>query len=369
MKSEKTMEHRMIRTLVVDDSPTARALLIHILKGDGEFDIVGEAADGAEAIRLARELRPELITMDIQMPVIDGLQATRTIMANTPCPIVVISNLDVEEVKVSLNALRAGALMVLQKPAGPMSPGYPKARAQILATAKAMASVRTYTRSPIEPSRDVVEKAAVAASVADVRVRTPPRVVALAASTGGPKALQQILGDLPADFPLPLLIVQHIASGFVDGLATWLQEGTRLRVRVAKHGQRLEPGLALLAPDDCHLSMTSDGCAALVDDPPSGPFRPSANVLFDGVAKACGSAAIGVILTGIGNDGVAGLLTLKRAGGFCVAQDQASSVLFGMPEAAIQAGAHDVVLGLSQIPAMLVQSARRAPIVVAPELR
>jgi two-component system chemotaxis response regulator CheB len=344
----------MIRTLIVDDSPTARALLIHILKGDGEFDVVGEAGDGAEAIRLARELRPDLITMDIQMPVIDGLQATRTIMAHTPCPIVVISNLDVEEVKVSLNALRAGALMVLQKPAGPSSPTYPKARAQILATAKAMASVRTYTRSAIEPAADG-ERAA----PPDARVRFTPRVIGLAASTGGPKALQQILGDLPGDLAVPVLIVQHIASGFVGGLATWLQESTRLKVRVASHGERLEPGTALLAPDDRHLSMSADGAAILLDEAPSGAFRPSANVLFDGIARACGGAAVGVILTGIGNDGVQGLLALRKAGGFCVAQDQASSVLFGMPEAAIQAGAADVVLGLAQIPGFLVQSARR----------
>lgn len=348
----------MIRTLVVDDSPTARALLIAILKSDPEFDVVGEASDGVEAVRMTRELRPDFITMDIQMPQMDGLQATRTIMANTPCPIVVISNLDLEEVKTSLNALRAGALMVLQKPAGPLSPNFAKAKAQILATAKAMARVRTYTRIPaVEPLRQDEKTVAVASS----RPKVTPRVVAIAASTGGPKALQMLLGELPGDFPCPIVIVQHIASGFVAGLASWLQESSRLKVRVANNGERLEPGTVLLAPDERHLTIGADDRVMHSDAPPDGHFRPSANVLFEGVARAYGAAGLGMILTGIGNDGVNGLMAMRRAGGFIVAQDQASSVLFGMPEAAILAGLPDVVLGLKEMPAFLkgVVAARR----------
>ncbi|ACG73904.1 response regulator receiver modulated CheB methylesterase [Anaeromyxobacter sp. K] len=327
----------MIRVLVVEDMPTARQLLVGILSADPELEVVGQASDGAEALALVRALRPDAITMDVMMMPVDGIQATAQIMAERPTPIVIVTSLDVNEVTLSMKALAAGALAALPKPRGPGSPGFAEDARRLVTTVKAMSRVALLRRP--ESARRAAPPAAAPPDV------PRGRVVAVAASTGGPAALQRILARLPAAFPAPVLVVQHIALGFAEGFARWLASAGPLPARVARDGALLEPGVVHVAPDDRHLGVTADGARATVtDEAPVGGFRPSGTPLFRSVAAAYGAGAVGVILSGMGRDGVDGLADLRRAGGRVVAQDAASCAVDGMPGAAQAAGLADAVL-------------------------
>jgi two-component system chemotaxis response regulator CheB len=341
----------MIRVLVAEDSPTARALLVDILRSDPEIEVVGEARDGGEAVELTQALRPDVVTMDIRMPRVDGFAATKEIMITAPTRIIIVTaSVLAQEVETSLHALRAGALTVLPKPRGPQDPRFEEGARQLLATVKSMAQVKVVRHwrpvgaAPAPPEREPPRRQPVRG-----------RVVALATSTGGPAALHRLLSDLPADFPAPLLVVQHITPGFVAGLADWLNKASGLRVRVAEDGEALAARTAYFAPDDRHLGVTDQGRVALSRAPPVGGFRPSGNFLFESAARAYGPAAVGVILTGMGDDGVEGLRALHRAGGRALAQDEQSSIVFGMPGAAFAAGVVEEVLPLENIARRLVE--------------
>ena len=337
------------RVLVVEDSPTARALLVHILGSDPEIQVVGEARDGVEGVELTRKLRPHVVTMDIKMPRMDGFQATKEIMITAPTPIVVVTGcLDDGELEVSMHALRAGALTVLAKPPGLESPDHDRAARELVTTVKAMAQVKVVRHWRPRSSPEISLPPA-------ARRGSPRRAVAIAASTGGPAALQHLLGELPADFPAPLLVVQHITPGFVGGLAAWLNTICDFQVRVAVNGEVLHRGTVYLAPDGHHLGVTSRGTIALSTEPPVGGFRPSGSSLFESVAAAYGASAVAVILTGMGDDGVKGLRAIRQTGGQIIAQDEESCVVFGMPGAAIAAELPDLVLPITAIPRRLVE--------------
>lgn len=327
----------MIRVLVADDSPTARALLSAMLSADPELSVVGQAADGLQAVEAAARLRPDVITMDIQMPNLDGIGATRRVMSQRPTPIVIVSSLDVREIAISLEALRAGALALFPKPQGPGSAAFERQRADLIATVKAMARV------PLGKGRPAAPRAP-----ARVPERARAEVVAIAASTGGPAALHRIFTGLPASFPAPILVVQHLATGFAEGLAGWLDRATPLGVRVARDGEPLRPGVVYVAPDDRHLGAEG-GRVLLSDAAPVEGFRPAGSFLFESVARAYGPRACALILTGIGRDGVAGLPPIRKAGGLVLAQDEASSVVYGMPGAAVAGGLADQIVPLEGI--------------------
>jgi two-component system chemotaxis response regulator CheB len=347
----------MIRVLVVDDSPTARALLVEILRSDPEIQVVGEAKDGQEGVELAARLRPSLVTMDVRMPRLDGFAATKEIMIASPTPIVIVtSSFDAREVEIAMQSLQAGALAVLRKPPGPGSPGFEEATAKLLGTVKAMAQVkvvRHWRPTPRTPEAPRTTKAPSAPppSVAQAFAK----VVAIATSTGGPAALHRLLSRLPGDFPAPLLVVQHNAPGFMAGLVSWLDGSSELSVKVAEQGEPLRPGTAYLAPDDRHLGVTNQATVLLSGAPPVGGFRPSGTYLFESAARACGSSLVALILTGMGEDGVAGLRAVRQAGGQVIAQDETSSVVWGMPGAAVAAGLADSVLPLDAIPIRLAE--------------
>jgi two-component system chemotaxis response regulator CheB len=344
----------MIRVLVVDDSPTARALLVEILRSDPEVEVIGEAKDGLEGVELTGRLRPDLVTMDVRMPRLDGFAATKEIMIASPTPIVIVTaSFDAREVELAMQSLRAGALAILRKPPGPESSAFEDAARKLLSTVKAMAHVKVvrhwrqtartkddgqgtkHEGSPSRPSPCIL--------------RPSPRLVAVATSTGGPAALHRMLSRLTPDFPAPVLVVQHNAPGFMGGLVAWLGGGCGLTVKVAEQGEPLLPHTVYLAPDDRHLGVAAAGTVLLSAAPPLGGFRPSGTYLFESAARARGSSVVALILTGMGDDGVEGLRAVRQAGGHVIAQDEASSVVWGMPGAAVAAGLADSVLPLDAI--------------------
>jgi len=340
----------VIRVLVAEDSATARALLVQILNADPGIRVVGEACDGVEAVEMAQRIRPDLITMDVHMPRLDGLEATREIMATAPTPIVIVTgSTRAREVESSMDTLRFGALDVLVKPPSPGSPGFESAARGLVAMVKSMAQVKVVRQwKPGAPRASSAVAARGLSGESEGR-----RVVAVASSTGGPGALQVVLSGLPAGFAAPVLVVQHITPGFTAGLAAWLGSVGPLRVKVAEDGEALAAGTVYLAPDGRHLGTSARGTVALSDAPPLGGFRPSGSHLFASAAGAYGRLVTAVILTGMGDDGVAGLRAVRAAGGRVIAQDEATSVVFGMPAAAIAAGLTDDVLPLDAVAARL----------------
>ena len=348
---------RRVRVLVVEDSPTVRELLVAMLGGDPEIQIVGEAGNGLDAVREAVRLAPDIITMDVHMPGLDGLAATKQIMTEAPTPIIIVSStVNQRAVALSLDAMQAGALMILPKPESPLAPNFEEQRAQLVRMVKAMAQVKVVRRWGGRTARPV-----------PLPPLAPPhrggaaavRLVAVGCSTGGPAALRRILEALPPAFPVPVAVVQHMARGFVRGLAQWLDGGGGVRVKVVEDGEPLLAGIAYLAADDRHFGVVRDAHdprlvrARLDDGPPIDGFRPSASHLFASAARALGAGAAGVILTGMGRDGVDGLLDLRAAGAPVLAQDEASSVVYGMAREAVLAGAASEQLPLDMVAARL----------------
>jgi two-component system chemotaxis response regulator CheB len=349
----------MIRTLLAEDSPTARVLLTEVLEADPELRVVGLAKDGAQAVAMTKQLLPDIVIMDLHMPEMNGLDATKQIMVEAPTPIVIVTaSGDAREVEVSMHALRAGALTVMPKPVGPGSVDFQESAHQFRTTVKAMSQVkvvRRWARSsqqppPRAPTPSESPSAANGAGrAAPDAFPAAPRIVAVGASTGGPAALYRIFSELPGNFPIPILVVQHIAQGFVDGFAAWLNTGTPLVIKVARHGEVIAPRTVYLARDDQHLGLLDRNTVAISSAPPVGGFRPSASFLFESVGRLYGRGAVAVVLTGMGQDGVAGLRVVSEAGGRVIAQDEESSIVFGMPGAAIEAGLADLTLPLSAI--------------------
>lgn len=338
--------------LLAEDSATARELLTAILETDAEIRVVGCAADGEEAVRLTKQLRPDLVLMDAQMPKMNGFSATKTIMIECPTPIIVVSAwVNSREINVSMEALRMGALAVLEKPVGPTVPSFRKSCAEIVEMVKAMADVRTVRHWPARPPTTELPS-----------TRRPPGpssfdAVVIAASTGGPQALGKLFSQLTASFPAPILVVQHIGHHFLPGFAQWLNTCTGMHVKLAEAGETLRSGTVYLPSTDRHLVLDRSRKLILSAAPPVAGFRPSADVLFESAAKACGRSLLAVVLTGMGTDGAAGASKIKAAGGFVIAQDEATSVVFGMPRAAIDAGCVDEVMPLSAIAQKLRQLA------------
>ncbi|NJN54364.1 MAG: chemotaxis-specific protein-glutamate methyltransferase CheB [Anaerolineae bacterium] len=327
-----------IRLLVAEDSAVCRDLLVTIFQNTPGVQVVGAARDGAEAVRLAKRLHPDVVTMDVYMPHLNGYEAAQQIMAEAPCPIVMVSgHLPGSVNEMSFQALQAGALTILPKPALEDSA---EMRAQWVQQVKLMAAVKVVRRWPHGRTGVTLPPA-----TANGRVQ----LLALAASTGGPGALAAVLGRLPADFPAPVLVVQHVARGFGADLAAWLNGQTALTVQVAEDGMALQAGVVLIAPDDHHLLLNAAGLVVLLPAVKGERYCPSADRLFTAVAEAYGDTAVGVILTGMGDDGARGLVALRKTGAHTIAQDEATSLIFGMPAVAIQQKAVETVLPMHKI--------------------
>jgi two-component system chemotaxis response regulator CheB len=336
---------KRIRVLVVDDSATSRLLLVEILRADPEIDVIGQAADGLEGLEMVKRLRPDLVTMDVQMPKLDGFAATKRIMVEAPTPILIITSIDPHALTVSLEAVRMGALAVQGKPSDPLSAGFDEQARDLVRQVKAMARIKVVRHYDPEPVRLPVSTAVTTASLSGA----PAEVVAIAASTGGPAAIHRILTVLPADFPVPILVVQHISRGFTPGFAGWLDKASALRVKLAEEAEPLRAGTVYVGVDDRHLEVWPGRTAHLSAAPPVGGFRPSATALFASVAAAYGRTAVAVILTGMGRDGVDGLRDIRAAGGRTIAESEATAVVYGMPGATVHAGLADFILPLDQV--------------------
>jgi len=336
------MTSRPIRVLVADDSTTLRTALCALLAEDPRLNIVGQAADGVEAVEKAIALQPDVITMDVNMPRLDGLGATAAIMAETPARVLVISSVrQHRQLELSFKAMAAGALEVIAKPDGGPDEMRRWAR-KVAESVRLMAEVpvvRRYRRSP-RPIRPAMPRG--------VHID----VAGLVASTGGPPALAQVLGSLGPNLPIPLLIAQHIANGFTPGLVRWFGSVCDLRVSLAQDGELPLPGRVYLPPDGADLEVDRDG--RLRTPASTGLHCPSGNRLLASIARVYGSRGAGFVLTGMGDDGAQGLLELKRAGGATYAQDELTSVVFGMPQAADACGAVHALLALESVgPAIL----------------
>jgi len=332
-----------IRVVVTEDSAVTRALLTAILEEAPGFELVAAVPDGAAAVEAVVRLRPSVVTMDLHMPRLDGVEATRRIMREAPTPIVIVTASSEVDGRMTYDALAAGALSVVARPVGPSNVRFAARRDALLAELRLMTGVRVVRRIKRAAPR------ALTPPLAPRRLVRPIRVVAIAASTGGPAVLHRLLHDLPRDFALPILIVQHMSEGFIGGLARWLSDVAPGPVQIARDGDVLVPGVVLLAPDGSHLRVTADGTVRLDAGPPIGGHRPAATALFDSVAEAYGDRALGVVLTGMGRDGVDGLARLRATGAVTLAQDAASSAVFGMPGAAVEAGAVERVLALDDL--------------------
>ena len=348
------------RVLVVDDSLTVRKYLAEVLGADPELDVVGEAEDGKQAIELCRTLRPDVITLDMMLPVMSGVAVTEYVMAYCPTPILVVSaSTNRGELYKTYDALAAGAVDVFEKASG-REAGAAWERG-LLRAVKIVSRVRVITH--IQGKLGYLGKTPVApVGVSKSNGCGLKNVIAIGGSTGGPAAIVEILRDLPANFPIPILLVIHIGIPFSAAFAEWLDGLSRFRVRYAEDGEpvpaRGETGM-VMAPPGLHL-VAQRGRLRLTKEPERNSCRPSVDVLFESLAKELGGQTVGCLLTGMGRDGAAGLLALRHSGALTIAQDEASSVVFGMPREAIQMGAADRVLPLGQIASALAEVSREA---------
>jgi len=333
------------RVLIVDDSPISRDILEAIINSDPDFEIIGFAQNGREAITAVERLRPDIVTMDLNMPVMNGFEAIENIMAFTPTPILVVTTLEFDQdSSLAFDALAVGALDIINRPTLPDATDFsrdPECR-DLLSKLKMLSKVKVITHikgkrfqkhlPELVPTEEVHNK-----------------LVVIASSTGGPKALKEIISGLPADFAAAVVVVQHMSDGFIPGMVSWLKSSAQIEIKVAEAGERLKAGMIYVAPTGLHLKIDTMGRLLLVDLPPVSGLKPSADILFESAARVFGHRVLGVVLTGMGMDGTRGSYYIKEFGGKVIAQDQGTSVIASMPNSAVEAGHVDVVKPLSEI--------------------
>lgn len=336
-----------IKVLVIDDSPTVRDFLVYLLASDSDIQVVGTANNGEEALAAVNSKRPDIVTMDLHMPRMNGLAATRQIMENSPLPIVIVTgSTSGDELAQTFPALEAGALAVVKRPPGIGHPQHTATAQELIQTLKLMAEVKVVRRWATT-SKKASAFHSTLAYAADIRI------VAIGSSTGGPPVLQQILSALPKNFPVPIVLVQHIADGFAEGFAGWLRDSCAFPVSMAEHNLLMQPGHVYVAPNGFHTTVDGGGRIKLNQNSAENGHRPSVSCLFRSVAETYGSHAAGVLLTGMGKDGAAELGRMKNKGALTIAQDKESSVIHGMPGEAIALGGATHVLAPDKIIAVL----------------
>ena len=345
----------MKRVLVVDDSSFGGESLHRLLVGDVSLDVIGTARDGAEAVEKVPLLRPDVVVMDVGVPGTDGFATTQEIMATNAVPIVLVGTPDgADMVETTFRAIDAGAVAALPRPVESGHPGHDRQVEHLRQTVRAMSEVKVITRyrgtGPLSPDSLGPEPTKPGASR-----RPSVEVVSIGASTGGPLSLRTILSTLPADFPVPILVVQHIAQGFLPGMVEWLAQTTPLRLRIAIHGQTAQPGHVYFGPNGFFLGIDRRRTLTLKPCAPGTRLCPSVAHLFEATCSAFNHRSVGVLLTGMGRDGAAELQLLRTAGAVTIAQDVSTSVVHGMPGEAIAMGAASYVLPDTDIAARLIR--------------
>ncbi|MGR9052431.1 MAG: chemotaxis-specific protein-glutamate methyltransferase CheB [Gammaproteobacteria bacterium] len=334
-----------IRVLLVDDSPIVLHILQSLLADTGDIQVIGTANNGKNALDLLPSLDPDVVITDLHMPKMNGLELTRTIMATHPRPILVIS-VSVESGSPNVfNLLEAGAVDVYAKPRDFSEQNREKLARELASKIRIVAGVHVFRLKPTgrqEAYEHSVQRESLQGS-------TQPKIVVIGASTGGPNALSTILSSLPKSFPLPIICIQHIGSGFLTDMLQWLSEFCTLPIRKAAHGEPIKGGMVYFAPEDVHLELDEFHRFVLSKSAPFEGHRPSVTVTMQAAARRYGSNTVGILLTGMGRDGADGMDAIAAAGGFTIAQDEASSVVYGMPQAAVALGAVTRTLPLGQI--------------------
>jgi len=329
-----------IRVLIVEDSAVVREHLRRIISADSRLQVAGMAASGEEALSVIDRVSPDVISMDIRLPGIQGLEVTRRIMAYRPTPIVVVSGIGSEEVSLTMQALKAGALAVVEKPVSTTHKDYESMATRLCMQLTIMSEVKVVRQRNNRYGSLTKERIGGDAALY--------RLLGVATSTGGPSALMELLTGLGAGFTLPIVVVQHMTPSFMDGFASWLATVTPMPLQVVADRTLLEAGHVYLAP--CHRHLVVDGSFAQLDDgAPVASHKPAADRLFTSMAVSVGSNSIGVLLTGMGEDGALGLRELRNAGGYTIAEDESTAVVYGMPAAAIRIGAASESLPLPDI--------------------
>ena len=349
----------MTRVLIAEDSPTIRNLLQKILSSSPDIEIIGTAANGKEAVDKTIKLKPDLVTMDIRMPIMNGFEATREIMRRAPTPILVISaSVNSDDLKITFNAIQAGALDIIEKPRGGLRQNYEEMAAKIIRKVKVISGVKVFHHVSKKALGGRVKTGDSYKNSKDSKARKirinhktteMPDIICIAASTGGPGALASVLKTVPKNFSIPIVVVQHITKGFGEGFAHWLDHECLLKVNTISSGSSIEPGNIYIAPDDYHLLVGPNKKFRTSKSLPVSGLRPYATFLFNSVAELYGDRSLGIILTGMGRDGSEGMKNIKLAGGITLAQSEDSCIVFGMPKEAIDLGIVDYVLNLEEI--------------------
>ncbi|MGE5561200.1 MAG: protein-glutamate methylesterase/protein-glutamine glutaminase [Chloroflexota bacterium] len=342
-----------IRVLIVDDSAFMRKIISDLLAGDRDIAVIATARDGLDAVEKCKQLRPDVITLDVEMPRLDGLQCLERLMVECPTPVLMVSSLTQEGAATTVRALELGAVDFIPKPSGSISLDMAKVRDDLINKVKVAA------RANVRPARRRPDALPVAAARPATPGRGGRRIVCIGCSTGGPGALHEVLPRLPADLGAPVLVVQHMPPGFTRSLAQRLDELSPLRIREAAAGDRFGPGDVLIAPGGSHMTLASPDTIALNQDPPLHGVRPAVDITLSSVVQHFGGDAVGVILTGMGFDGARAMAELHRAGGRTIAEHQSTCVVYGMPRAVVEMGVADVVAPIHAIAERIVEALQR----------